>query len=247
MPGQPVRQRPEAVMVPDTLLCVVVPVRDLRDPHDELDVHVGLVQLAADRTTLSWKCPSSAACPAARGGCHRLPVGSLMLLSPPKVCREVGLGCSVKTTTRQGTAVRKTCRTRRSGRASRPCRTRWAWRCPGEAAAVVHSSLGPRPVPVVPRSCRCRAQRSRRRAGASHRRTRPISLSASLTADPTNTPAVNERRDAKHRGCPRGGNHSDDRRDHVPDVGCDVDVQRWTGKWHADHPGGRKRLCGSRW
>jgi hypothetical protein len=150
MPGQPVRQRPEAVMVPDTLLCVVVPVRDLRDPHDELDVHVGLVQLAADRTTLSWKCPSSAACPAARGGCHRLPVGSLMLLSPPKVCREVGLGCSVKTTTRQGTAVRKTCRTRRSGRASRPCRTRWAWRCPAEAAAVVHSSLGPRPVPVVP-------------------------------------------------------------------------------------------------
>jgi hypothetical protein len=48
-------------MVPDTLLCVVVPVRDLRDPHDELDVHVGLVQLAADRTTLSWNRPSSPA------------------------------------------------------------------------------------------------------------------------------------------------------------------------------------------
>ena len=88
------------------------------------------------------------------------------------------------------------------------------------------------PVPVVPRSCRCRAQRSRYRAGASGRRTRPVSLSASLTADPTDTPAVNERRDAKHRGCPRGGNHSDDLRDHVPDVGCDINVERWTGKWH---------------
>jgi hypothetical protein len=88
------------------------------------------------------------------------------------------------------------------------------------------------PVPVVPRSCRCRAQRSRYRAGASGRRTRPVSLSASLTADPTDTPAAHECRDAKHRGCPRGGNHSDDLRDHVPDVGCDINVERWTGKWH---------------
>jgi hypothetical protein len=163
-------------------------------------------------------------------------------LSPPEVCREVGLGVLSRPLRGRGPPCRRPVergeRDEPVGRAGHgghlvpaklppSCTRRWG--CgPGSGRAAVL------PMPSSTISVLSRRFRST---------DRPVSLSASLTADPTDTPAVNERRDAKHRGCPRGGNHSDDLRDHVPDVGCDVNVERWTGKWHADHPGGRKRLC----
>ena len=117
-------------------------------------------------------------------------------------------------------------------------------------ASGVDSSMSPLSSSGVPAGT-VRSSRIRRRSAAQRSRwsgssaaalftstLRPVRVSGSLAAVATDLPAVYERCEDEHRSCAGGGHRPDDRRDRIPDPGSDVDVERWTGEWHADHPSG---------